>query len=430
MEVAIIGAGFTGLWTAWYLLQQQTDLDITLFDANAVGFGASGRNGGWCMGWAMGIEERLADPKQVAAGLELARAMQDTVDEVGRVCASAGINCDYVKGGTLTLATRAFDEQALRTRLNWLQSLGFEASDYTWLSQQETLGRINAPQAKGALYTPHCAAIHPARLVHGLARALRAAGVRIIEDTAVQSIAPGHIRTTRGDVKAKVVLRATEGYTDSIAGQQRQLLPVYSMMVATEVLPDALLQEIGLKTRETFGDPRRMVIYGQRTADNRIAFGGRAGYFFGSKRIAVMPQTSPEFADVETTLKTLLPALEGVAITHRWGGPLGAHRNFRPCVTFDATTGVGSAGGYVGEGVAASNLAGRILADLVLGNPSPQTRLAWVNDHQRRWEPEPLRWLGARAVQWIGQSADASEWRTGRPSQIRGALFSQLAGKG
>jgi glycine/D-amino acid oxidase-like deaminating enzyme len=234
--------------------------------------------------------------------------------------------------------------------------------------------------------------------------------------------------TDSGSVKAPVILRATEGYTDSIAGQQRALLPVYSMMVATEPLSDAMWQDIGLRERETFGDRRRVVIYGQRTRDNRIAFGGRSGYYFGSKRFAVMPQDHPDDIRVESTLKALLPILQEVQITHRWGGPLGVPRHWRPCVTFNSKTGFGTAGGYTGEGVAASNLAGRILADLVSGEQTDITKLAWVDDNARHWEREPLRWMGAKTAEWLASAADRREAESGKPSRVLGGLFSAITG--
>ncbi|MDZ7685951.1 MAG: FAD-binding oxidoreductase [Gammaproteobacteria bacterium] len=251
-------------------------------------------------------------------------------------------------------------------------------------------------------------------------------GVDIIESTPARKITAGTVETTRGTIDANIILRATEGYTDSIHGHKRQLLPLYSMMVATEPLPDAVWDEIGLRDRETFGDLRRIVIYGQRTLDNRFAFGGRAGYFFGS---GIKPVISPHDAavrNVEQTLRRHFPQLEGFHVTHGWGGLMGAPRNWRPYVHFDSMTGFGAAGGYTGEGVGASNLAGRILADLALERDTDLTTLPWVGKLPPRWEPEPLRWLGAKALEFLGDRADATELRTGKPSKSWGGLFSRF----
>jgi len=426
VDVAIIGAGFTGLWTAYYLKRNNPQLHVAIFEAVVVGFGASGRNGGWCMGIAEGITGMLAQPKLRASGLELLSAMQDTVDEVGRVCQAENIDCHYQKGGTLTVATQAFSTAAMQAYVASLHQLGLTEEDYRWLSATESQARLNCATNHGAIYTSHCAAIHPARLVRGLADVVRGMGVAIYEGTPVLEIGDRCIDTTRGKVTTDVILRATEGYTDSIPSQKRQLMPLYSMMVATEPLPESLWEDIGLNQRETFGDGRRVVIYGQRTADNRFAFGGRAGYYFGSKRKAVIPPGDPALGQVEQTLRTLFPQLDGYAVSHRWGGLMGVPRHWRPSVSYDTQTGLGAAGGYTGEGVAASNLAGRILADLVSGVNSPLTDLAWVNDTARRWEPEPLRWLGARAIEFFGERADRSEIHNNRPSRFWGPLFDGL----
>ena len=428
VDVAIIGAGFTGLWTAYYLNKANPDLEVAVFEANTVGFGASGRNGGWCMGWAMGIDQMLMRPNLAAKGMAIAQAMQDTVDEVGRVCQAENIDCHYAKGGTLTVATRPFDAERMQTRLAERYKVGFTPSDFLWLGESESRQRINMTPNYGAIYTPHCAAIHPARLVRGLGDLLLARGVKIFEQTAVLGFGENNLETERGSVQSQIILRATEGYTDSVKGQERKIMPLYSMMVATESLPASVWDDIGLKQRETFGDSRRVTIYGQRTLDDRLAFGGRAGYYFGSKRKAVIPPDDPHLSNVEQSLRELFPMLQGYSITHKWGGLMGVPRHWRPCVSFNRETGTGYAGGYTGEGVGASNLAGRILADLVLQKDTEITHLAWVDDFARRWETEPLRWIGARAIQWLGDRADKTETRTGKPSRLWAGLFDRLVG--
>lgn len=428
VDVAIIGGGYTGLWTAYYLKQHQPDLDIAVFEAVTVGFGASGRNGGWCMGLAWGIDGMLARPEQRQQGVELLRAMHDTVDEVGRVCQAENIDCHYAKGGTLNVATLPFRVQQLQDHVAEMHALGFSEDDYRWLPEEASRQRLNCAPNRGAAYTSHCAAIHPARLVRGLGEVVRRKGVAIYEQTPVLDLEASKVRTPHGTVKADVVLRATEGYSDTLPSQRRQLLPIYSMMVATEPLPDSVWGEIGLRARETFGDGRRLVIYGQRTLDNRFAFGGRAGYYFGSEMKPVIDPAEPLLDRVEANLRGLFPALEDYAVTHRWGGLMGTASHWRPCVTFDRERGIGAAGGYVGEGVAASNLAGRILADLVAGRKTDLTRLAWVNDTARRWVPEPLRWLGVKSIRAIASKADAEEFRTGQRSKLWGGLYARLMG--
>ena len=427
-DVAIIGAGFTGLWTAYYLKQRRPDLSIAIFEAVTVGYGASGRNGGWCMGFAMGIEDLLASPETRQVGIQVLRAMHETVDEVGRVCQAENIDCHYQKGGTLTVATLPFRAKSMRDRVERFHSMGFSEDDYRWLPTSEAKRHINCASNHGASYTPHCAAIHPARLVKGLAERVRGLGVAIHELTPVTNFEPGRIHTEVGSVEASIVLRATEGYTDSISNQKRRVMPLYSMMVATEPLKREVWEEIGLTQRETFGDTRRVVIYGQRTLDNRLAFGGRGSYYFGSERKPRISPEDPMLNIVEQNMRDFFPILHDVEITHRWGGLMGVARHWRPSVLFDRETGLGSAGGYVGEGVAASNLAGRTLSDLVTGEKSDLTRLPWVGDQAERWEREPLRWAGAKAIQFIGDRADRKERNSNTPSAFWGGLFDRLFG--
>ena len=425
VDVAIVGAGFTGLWTAYYLNRHQPDLGIAVFEAETVGFGASGRNGGWCMGMAEGIEERLHGPEP-ERGLALLRAMQDTVDEVGRVCQAENIDCHFAKGGTLGVATTERHAEMFRKQVAEYHALGFTDHDFTWLDTPEAMRRIGARPNFGASYTTHCAAIHPARLVRGLGDTLRRKGLTIHERTPVRRIEPGRVETAVGDVRATVILRATEAYTKTLQGQERDMLPVYSMMVATEPLSDDTWRELGLGLRETFADGRRVTIYGQRTLDGRLAFGGRVGYRYGSGIRPRVEADDPALDDVEASMRALLPALGDARVTHRWGGVLGVARHGRPFVTFDRDAGVGAAGGYTGEGVGASNLAGRILADLVLARATPLVDLAWVDDIPGKWPPEPLRWLGAKTAFALGRLADQKEMRGNAPSRILGPLFDRF----
>ena len=428
VDVAIVGAGFTGLWTAYYLNQQTPDLDIAVFEANTVGFGASGRNGGWCLGASNGLDGMLEDPKLRDAGLAITRAMFDTVDEVGRICQAENIDAHFAKGGSLNVATVPFQVEALQQRVARMHGLGFDTDDYHWLDEHESQQRIGMTPNHGAMYFRHCASLHPARLVRGLAQVLRRRGVRIFERTPISAIEPGKVHAPDGPIRADRVVRATEGYTDSIKGQRRLMLPLYSIMVATEPLPDEVWNSIGLRERETFGDSRRVVIYGQRTLDGRLAFGGRAGYYFGSRKRRIIPRDDPMVAQVEQTLRSLFPILDGYRVTHGWGGFMGVPRHWRPSVNFDQATGMGWAGGYTGEGVAASNLAGRIMADLVAERRTDVTELAWVGDAPRKWEPEPLRYLGAKGIQWFGDRADHEEFATGKPAGFWGRMFDSFVG--
>lgn len=423
VSVAIVGGGYTGLWTAWYLKRLEPALEVAVYEAERCGFGASGRNGGWCIGLSAGLDGLLARAGTRSRGLTLARTLFDTVDEVDRVCREERIDAHFARGGNLTVATVPFRAERMQREVETLHRWGFGEDDYRWLPSDVSQGRIGLRDNYGAVSFRHCAALHPARLVLGLAAAVRRRGVVIYEQTPVTRIEPGRLQSARGRVRADVVIRATEGYTPSLTGELRRLVPIHSMVLATEPLPASVWGELGLANRETFGDWRRVVIYGQRTADDRLVLGGRGVYYFRSERRDDVPPDEPRLARVRALLPELFPVLRDVRITHSWGGPMAAQRHWRPGVCFDRRSGLGWAGGYLGEGVAAANLAARILADLVLERRTPLVGLPWVGDQARRWEPEPLRWIGARLLEHAAERADAVELARDRPSRLWGRLF-------
>jgi glycine/D-amino acid oxidase-like deaminating enzyme len=427
-DVAIVGAGYTGLWTAYYLKKAAPGLRIAIVESDIAGFGASGRNGGWCLGVIAGIERWLADPVRRERGIALARAMFGAVDEVGRVASVEGISCDFAKGGTISVATARPHADALRGRLEELRSLGFGEDDYRWLDPGECRSLVNTSMNHGGLYLSHCAAIHPAKLVRGLAEVVERLGVDIYEQSPARTIADRVVTTDGGCVRADFVVRATEGYTSRFKRYHRELLPIHTLMVATEPLPPSTWKEIGLARRETFGDPRRIIIYGQRTADDRLAFGGRGEYYFGSAVHDTFPPGGHAFGRLRRTLTDLFPVLRDVRITHSWGGPVGVPRNWQPSVGLDRSTGYAWAGGYVGEGVAASNLAGRTLAALILKQDSEAVRLPWVGRPFPQWEPEPARWAAVKALRALADSVDEAELNSGRTPGLRSTVVGWFMG--
>jgi glycine/D-amino acid oxidase-like deaminating enzyme len=430
-DVAIVGAGYTGLWTAYYLAAADPSLRIVVVEREVAGFGASGRNGGWCSALFAASREAVAraaggGAAGHAAAVGLQAAMVETVDEVGRVAAAEGIDCGYAKGGTLTLATAPAHVDRVRAHVTDDHDWGL--GDTRWLSAAEVTERVGVAGVLGAAWTPHCARVQPAALVRGLARAAGARGVRIAERTAATAIRPGVVETDRGRVSAPVVVRATEAYTTELPGLRRAVLPIYSLIVATAPLPPAAWERLGWDGCETLTDGRHLLVYAQRTADGRVAFGGRgAPYHARSRTEPAYDRDERVFAELERAMRALLPGIGDAPVTHRWGGPLAAARDWFPSVGLDRGTGLAWAGGYAGDGVGTANLAGRTLADLVLGRDTRLTRLPWVNHRSRRWEPEPLRWLGATAVRRVATSADAAEARTGAPAR-RAHLLDRLLG--
>lgn len=432
-DVAIVGAGFTGLWTAYYLKRLDPGLDVVVLEREHVGFGASGRNGGWCHPeYPLGLAT-LAFRHGEEAALRFQLAALDAVGEVGRVCEAEGIDCRYALGGRFIAARSALQAERARADVEEQHALGLNEEDVRYLDAAEARALTGMTNVLGASFMPRAAALQPALLAHGLARACERLGVRLFEATEATAIETGAVRFRSqggaGTVRARTVLRATEGYTRDLPGEHRTLIPLYSLMIATEPLSDEQARSVGFQDRQLFADYGHMVIYGQRTADGRVALGGRgAPYHFGSAIRPEFDQDEVVHGHLAKLLVDLFPELDGVRVTHRWGGPLGVPRDWRPSVTYDRVTALGHAGGYVGDGVALSNLAGRTLAELVLGRTSERTDLPWVQHRWPRWEPEPLRYVGVNTGLWLTRSADREEARTGRPSP-RAKLGNRLRGK-
>jgi len=415
-DVAIIGAGYTGLWTAYYLRQINPSLRIVILEAEIAGFGASGRNGGWCASFLSGIDRWLDDPQHRDGAIRLQRLMFDTVREVGLVADRESIDCHFEQSGALEIAVLPAQLKRLHDELEYLQSFGFGEEDYRFLSVDETHRTLNVDQAMGAIHMSHCAAIHPARLARGLADTIEGLGVTLYEQSPVMEINGNQLITPQGTVSTGITILATEGYSESLPGQERRLIPVHSMMVVTEPLSQEQIDAICMHKRFTFGNFDHEVTYGQLTADGRIAFGCRGTYHYGSEIQGQFNSADPEFELVRQTLIRFFPALEGIDFTHAWGGAMGVSRSLQPSVHYDPASQLAWAGGYFGNGVGATHLAGRTLADLVTGRDTERVHTPWVNPPQanRKWEPEPIRWLGIKSARVLMHMADRAEYRNSR----------------
>lgn len=413
-DVAIVGGGYSGLWTAYYLKRAQPDMRVTVLEQRFAGFGASGRNGGWLTNSVTGGRARYEKSHGRDAAAAQQRMLNESVDEVIAVAAAEGIDADVRKGGELTVARTPAQLARLEAWTKAEQS--WPHTDLEVWSGRDTAKRVAVAGALGAAWHPHAARIHPARLARGLADAVERLGVTIHEGTRVSQISPGRADTDRGTVRAPFVLRATEGFTADLAGEHRTWLPMNSSMIATDPLPRSAWDEIGWSGRELLGDMAHVYMYAQRTADDRILFGGRGvPYRYGSRVDTDGATQQRTITSLTALLREFFPAAAGVPIAHGWAGVLGVPRDWAATVGLDATTGLGWAGGYVGTGVTASNLAGRTLADLVLGKDSELTRLPWVGHRTKRWEIEPLRWLAVNAVYTAYRAADRAE-ASGRAS--------------
>ncbi|MCP2636347.1 FAD-binding oxidoreductase [Microbacterium sp. HD4P20] len=425
-DVAIVGGGYTGLWTAYYLKKAQPDLRVVVLEQRFAGFGASGRNGGWLTNTVTGGRERYAESHGRDAAEAQQRALNDAVDEVIAVAAREGIDADIVKGGEFGVARTPAQLARLHAAVAGEQSWRY--TDVELLDAAATASRIRIAGALGGVWHPHCARVHPAKLVRGLAAVVERLGVPIFEQTRVREIAPGRAVTDHGTVRATHVLRATEGFTADLAGQHRTWLPMNSSMIVTEPLPRAFWDGVGWDGRETLGDFAHVYMYAQRTADDRIAFGGRGvPYRYGSRVDTDGTTQQRTIASLAGLLHDFFPDLSNVPIAHAWAGVLGVPRDWSATVGHDPATGLGWAGGYVGTGVTATNLAGRTLADLVLERDTELVRLPWVGHRAKRWEPEPLRWIAVNSIYTAYRMADrieasGSSSRTAWPAHLADAV--------
>jgi glycine/D-amino acid oxidase-like deaminating enzyme len=383
-----------------------------VLEKDIAGFGASGRNGGWCSALFPRSTASLAKAHGRDAALAMRRAMIATVDEVGAVAAANGIDCDFVKGGTLALARTPVQARAADADVAEAALYGVDP-----LERRET-----------SVFDPNCARVHPAKLVRGLARVVESLGATIYEQTEVTGWSAGTVTTARGIVTSTEIVISLEGYGATIAQTHRRVLPLYSLMIATEPLPDSIWDEIGIHHGQTFTDYRHLLIYGQRTADNRFAFGGRgARYHWGSVIRPGFDRDPRVFEHLRTALVRMFPRAADARITHRWGGPLGVPRDWHAGVARAAATRISTAGGYVGDGLSTTNLAGRTLADLISGRDTELTRLPWVGHRSPDWEVEPLRFVGANLGMLAMEVADVEEGVTSR-SSIAAKVMGPLVG--
>jgi glycine/D-amino acid oxidase-like deaminating enzyme len=417
VDVAILGAGYTGLWTAYYLQQRDPTLRIAVVEKEIAGFGASGRNGAWCTsGFAAGptmLRERYST--EVAATVH--DLMVDTVAEVGRVCDAEGIDAHFQRDGEMVLARGTHQ----------LPALHHIEQEYAAIGRGDFWVRLDAAAARdklavngicGAVYQTASAAVHPGRLVRGLARAVESRGATIYEQTAVTDWTEGAhptLRTTTGDVRARVVVLAGEGYLSQLGALRRQILPLYSLIVLTEPLEADQLEAIGWTHRTVLQSCALTVDYLSRTRDGRILFGGRgAPYHFGSRIRPEYDRHAATHDRLRALVREWFPQLGDMGFTHAWGGSVGVPRDFMPTMTYDRATGIASSRGYTGEGVAASNLGGRVLADQICDVDSELVRLPMVGHRSRNWEPEPLRWLATRYLQRASLRIDTKAAASGR----------------
>lgn len=425
VDVAIVGGGFTGLWTARELLRRDPTLSVAVLEKVVCGFGASGRNGGWASGLFPMSNASVIRRYGRESFDHQRHLLQEAVVELGSSAREDGIDARFVHGGTMKFARSDVQVARLAEEISSSRDEGLGEEDLAWIEGTDLDGHGRVAGALGATYSPHCARIDPARLVRGLCDVVEHLGAMIFENTAVTRIIPGRLGrqaevvTIGANVHADVVVRATEGFTPNLPHERRSVVPLYSLMIATEPLAKDFWDDVGFAHYETFADDRHLIIYGQRTSDDQIAFGGRgAPYHFGSSVEPGFDTDQRVFDKLEVTLRELFPTLDA-SITHAWGGPLAMPRDHSPFVRVDFESGLAAAGGYTGDGVVLSHVAATALADLITRPDSETafTRLPFVQRSGRRWEFEPFRWIGINAGLFLAGWADRVEAKHARVSR-------------
>lgn len=421
VDVAILGGGYSGLWTAYYLLRADPGLRVAVVEREIAGYGASGRNGGWCSPRFPVSAGTMIRRYGVEAARAVPVALQSAVDEIREVCERESIDACFRACGTLTVARGAHQVPALKSALAAYEKLGL-AERYQYLSPEEVAARVRVTDVHAGLYTPDGASLHPGRLVRGLARAVEAHGGVIYEQTQVTEFHGGarpRLVTEAGELVAtKAIVLAGEAYLTRLRKLHRALLPVYSLICLTEPLTASQWREIGWEQGENLSSTRNTVVYLTKTPDGRILFGSRgAPYAYGSRISDAQDRHAQTIALIHKSVLEWLPSLAGIRFTHAWGGPVGMPMDWTPAVRFNRATKIGFAGGYTGQGVSTSNLAGQMLAGMIAARATGFDALPFAQRRSPNWIPEPLRWLVVRYMQGAFQRIDeAAEAGKPRPA--------------
>ena len=398
VDIAIIGAGFTGLSTAYNLRREDAGLSVAVLEAEVVGFGASGRNGGFSMtlfGLEPAVTKALFGHQKT---VEAHRYMERSVDYVDELVKEHNLQSEYWFPGFLRAATTPGYVKRIQHDLEILTSMGI--TGISWIEADEIKKEVNSPRFLGGWWEPRSGLLNPAKQVRELKRLAIQYGAQVYENTPVTEIHRAEdltLATPQGKVSAKKVIFATNAYSHLIPELKRKQVPAFTHMVVTEPLSQAQLEPIGWKNRQGIEDARNLVHYFRLTIDNRITMGGSdvSLAYGGDMDHDMNPQT---FAMLEQDILWLFPHLKGIQITHRWGGPVSVPLQMAPAIGFIGDQRAIFSLGCVGHGVSMTHLNGRTLADLALERKTDLTDVWFVNRHMIPWPPEPIRMAASQLI--------------------------------
>jgi glycine/D-amino acid oxidase-like deaminating enzyme len=424
-DVVILGGGYTGMWTAWFLKELEPSIDVAILEQDICGGGPSGRNGGFVNSF-WGYVDEAVDLFGDERGLDLCLASEQAVADIGAFCAEHGIDAWFTPAGDLGIATSPAQDGRWRSAVETAARLGFP-DRLVDLDAEEVAARCRSPLFRGAMLTTDAANVQPARLARGLRRVLMERGVRIYEDTPVRRFRggpPALAETPGGTLTAQRAVVALNAWAASWRAFSRTLAVRGTYMVVTAPAPKEL-EAIGWTGGMAVWNHRSAVNYLRTTRDGRIAFGagglqpgfsGRIGpaYRYDGRLVPVVAEQ----------LRRMFPSFAGVPLEAAWGGPIDVSGTHLPFFGTRPGGNVHFGLGYTGNGVGPSHLGGRILAKLALGLDDEDTRLPIVNGEPGRFPPGPLKTVGARVVNDAIVRKDEAEDAGGRA----GALNSFLAG--
>jgi len=415
-DVAIVGGGYTGLWTALALREQDPDLRVTLLEAEICGDGPSGRNGGFVHGYWASLASILPVLGEARA-LELARAGERIIPGIRAWAEGRGEDVWLRETGMLEVSAAPAQDAGVAAAADAARGVGREDQAVS-LTAAEVAERISSPVFRRGVFFPECATVHPGLLVRGLRRAALDAGVTLYERTPVTRVragSPNELGTPGGMLRAPEVVLATNAALTGWSPASRNLTNFGSYVVLTEPAPERLA-EIRWTGGEAVVDGRMFLHYFRTTNDGRVLMGSGSGPIgYGGRIDDRFSRDLPTAARAEAGLRRLLPGLAAVRVERAWGGPIDVSADHLPFFRTRTGTRIHYGAGYSGHGVGPSWLGGRILASLVLGADDEWTRLSLATRDVPRLPPEPFRRIGGGLVRWAIMSSETAEEDGRRP---------------